>query len=75
MKGNSVLRVVRVFFGMFMICVYMGMAALMAMNVFDWDNTLFWRSARWMMAVVFGLYGIYRAYRLIKGIDYYHHER
>lgn len=26
---------------------------------------------RWIFAVVFGLYGIYRGYRQFKGLDYY----
>ena len=75
MKDSMILKALRVFFGVFMIVVYLCMAVFMAMNIFDWDNTMFWRCARWFMAVVFGLYGFYRCYRLVKGIDYYHHER
>lgn len=75
MKGTTVSRVVRAVFGIFMVCVYMGMAVMMATNFFDWNNTLVWKIARWAMAVVFGVYGLYRGYRQWKGVDYYRHER
>lgn len=75
MKGTIVTRVLRIFFGVFMICVYLGMAALMALNYFDWNNTPVWKCVRWGMAAVFAAYGVYRCYRQIKGIDYYRHDR
>ena len=55
------------FFGIFMVFVYLGMAYLMAINFFDWDNTIVWKSARWFFALILCAYGIYRAYREIKG--------
>lgn len=75
MKGTTATQVIRTFFGVFMVCVYLGMATLMAINFFDWSNVLVWKCARWAMAVVFASYGVYRGYRQFKGIDYYHHER
>lgn len=75
MKGSKILGALRIFFGMFMIVVYVGMAVLLAINFFDWSNLLVWRCARWIMAVIFGLYGFYRAYRQIKGLDYYRLDR
>jgi hypothetical protein len=47
------------------------MGTALALNIFDWDNTLLWKTIRWTMATIFVLYGIYRAYRQVKGIDYY----
>ena len=58
-NGNSITRIVRLVFGVFMIAVYLGMAYLLAVNAFDWDDTALWRTVRRAMAGVFGLYGIY----------------
>lgn len=59
----------RVFFGIFMVCVYFAMAYLMLINFFKWGEGLAW--FRYLLAGVFAVYGIYRAYRQVKGIDYY----
>jgi hypothetical protein len=59
----------RVFFGIFMVCVYFAMAYLMLINFFKWGEGLDW--FRYLLAVVFAVYGIYRAYRQVKGTDYY----
>ena len=67
--GSKAFRALRVFFGIFMICVYFGMAALMLMNFFQWSPALDW--FRWTLAAVFALYGMYRCYRQIRGVDYY----
>ena len=70
--GNiSVIRLLRVVFGLFMIVVYFGMAYLLAVNFFDWNNNVFWNIVRWSFASILALYGIYRCYRQVKGIDYY----
>jgi len=58
---------VKVFFSIFMVIVYLGMAALMAVNYFDWVNTPMWNAVRWLFAIVFAVYGIYRGYRELKG--------
>ncbi len=69
-SGNGLFRGIRVFFGIFMVLVYFGMAYLMVINFFGWRQAPFtW--LRWFFALVFGLYGIYRCYRQVKGIDYY----
>ena len=52
----------KMFFGFFMVFVYLGMAVLMAINYFGLPSAL-----RWLFAVVLGAYGIYRCYREIKG--------
>ena len=70
MAESKVMQSVRVFFGIFMILLYFGMAALMAINFFGWNSPPFtW--LRWVLALIFGLYGVYRGYRQYKGIDYY----
>ena len=60
-------RIVKMFFGIFMVFVYLDMAALMAVNYFDWSNTVLWKSIRWFFAAVFAAYGLYRGYRELKG--------
>ena len=60
MSFNDVLKMI---FGVFMVCVYLGMAVLMAIDFFDWKNT----PLRWLFAVILGAYGLYRGYRMIKG--------
>ncbi len=67
--GNKLFRILRLFFGLFMIFVYVGMAALMYFNFFDWSASLTW--FRYILAVVFLLYGVYRGYRQVTGVDYY----
>ncbi len=60
-------RGVKVFFGIFMVLVYLGMAALMATNFFGWSATPLWTGVRWFFAVLFAAYGVYRGYRELKG--------
>ena len=58
---------IKMFFGIFMVLVYLGMAVLMAINFFDWSETSLWKTVRWLFAGLFAVYGIYRGYREIKG--------
>lgn len=58
---------VKMVFGIFMVLVYLGVAALMAINFFDWADTPLWTAVRWFFAIVFAVYGLYRGYREIKG--------
>jgi len=67
---SSILKAVRIFFGIFMILVYLGMAYLLYINFFDW-TTEPWITLRYVFAAILALYGIYRCYRQIKGVDYY----
>ena len=64
--GNNIFRTLRVFFGLFMVIVYLGMAYLMFINFFDWNTSLTW--FRYVLAVVFMLYGVYRCYRQVTGV-------
>ncbi|MBR6283134.1 MAG: hypothetical protein IKR25_02425 [Muribaculaceae bacterium] len=67
-QGNSVFTVVRTIFGILMIVIYFGMAYAMAVNFFNLEINPY---LRWGMAVILALYGVYRCYRQVKGIDYY----
>lgn len=67
MRQTGMGQGVKLFFGIFMVMVYLGMAFLMAINFFDWSNTPLWRTVRWFFAVLFAAYGIYRGYREVKG--------
>lgn len=71
--GNNIFRTLRVFFGLFMVIVYLGMAYLMFINFFDWNTSLTW--FRYVLAVVFMLYGVYRCYCQVTGVDYYRNRR
>ena len=64
-------RTLRLIFGIMMIVIYLGMSYLLMVNFFDWSETTTWNIVRYAMATIFGLYGIYRAYRQVTGIDYY----
>ena len=57
----------RLFFGIFMVLVYLGMAVLMAINFFNFNNTPLWSAVRWLFAVVLACYGFYRGYRELTG--------
>ncbi|MBR5638564.1 MAG: hypothetical protein IKW83_02255 [Muribaculaceae bacterium] len=63
-------KIFRIFFGIFMILLYFGVAYLLFINFFKW-NVEPWLSLRYVIATVLAIYGIYRCYRQIKGTDYY----
>ena len=69
-KTSNIFKGIRIFFGIFMILVYLGMAYLLYINFFKWTVEP-WLTLRYVFAGVFAVYGIYRCYRQIKGIDYY----
>lgn len=69
--ASGIMKAVRIFFGIFMIFVYLGMAYLLLINFFDWSSEPMWTYIRYAFAIVLALYGLYRCYRQIKGIDYY----
>lgn len=69
-KTSLIFKSIRIFFGIFMICVYLGMAYLLYINFFEWTSEP-WLTLRYIFAGILALYGIYRCYRQIKGIDYY----
>lgn len=67
--GSSSGQVMRNVFGIIMILVYLGMSVLFFVGFFD---VLYgqWKWMRWVCAGLFGAYGLWRAYRQFKGIDY-----
>lgn len=69
-KTSLFFKAIRIFFGIFMILVYWGMAYLLYINFFDWTSEP-WFTLRYIFAAILALYGIYRCYRQIKGTDYY----
>lgn len=59
--------IMRAIFGIIMIIVYVGMGVLLLLNYFGWDAD--WSVARYVVGVVLIIYGFWRAYRQVKGID------
>lgn len=53
-------------FGIFMFLVYEGMGVLMFINFFGWRGD--WEWTRWILGVVFVLYGIFRGFRTFRSI-------
>ena len=70
-NGSRIVGMLRLVFGIFMLCVYLGMAYLLASNFFEWSTAPTWQLMRWALVVILALYGVYRGYRLIKGSDFY----
>lgn len=63
-RPNNVMRTI---FGIIMIIVYVGMGVLLCINFFGWTGD--WAWTRWLVGVMLIIYGIWRAYRQVKGID------
>ena len=66
-KQIDFVQISKMAFGFFMVLVYLGMAVLIAFNIFDWSTTPAWTAIRWFFVVVFAAYGIYRGYRELTG--------
>lgn len=63
-KHGSVMRTI---FGIIMVIVYVGMGVALLCNAFGWQSD--WAWTRYLVGVMLILYGIWRAYRQVKGID------
>lgn len=63
-KPNSVMVAI---FGIIMVIVYVGMGTLLLINFFGWDAD--WNWSRYGVGILLIIYGFWRAYRQIKGID------
>ena len=63
-KPNQVMSTI---FGIIMIIIYVGMGVLLLINFFNWNSD--WAWTRYIVGVVLVIYGLWRAYRQVKGID------
>jgi cytochrome c biogenesis protein CcdA len=66
-EGSNVPFMLRAAFGIFMVIIYVGMGILLLINFFQWYGD--WAWTRNVVGVVLIIYGIWRAYRQVKGID------
>ena len=64
MKPNHIMRTI---FGIIMVIVYVGMGVLLIINFFNWGGD--WAWTRYLVGIVLIIYGFWRAFRQIKGID------
>lgn len=60
-------RILRGIFGVIMIIVYVGMGILLLINYFGWEGP--WAWTRYVVGIMLIIYGGWRAYRQIAGID------
>lgn len=67
MPENKTQTILRSIFGIIMIIVYVGMGVLLLINFFNWQCD--WAWTRYIVGVVLIIYGIWRAYRQVTGID------
>ena len=65
--GNNANKIMRAIFGIIMIIIYVGMGVLLLINFFNLDGD--WAWTRYVVGCVLVVYGIWRAYRQVKGID------
>ncbi len=63
-KPNMILRSI---FGIIMIIIYVGMGVLLLINYFGWGGD--WAWTRYVVGIVLIIYGFWRAYRQVKGIN------
>ena len=63
-KANNIMRAI---FGIIMIIIYVGMGVLLLINFFNWDGD--WAWTRYVVGIVLIIYGFWRAFRQVKGID------
>ena len=64
MKPNHIMRTI---FCIIMVIVYVGMGVLLIINFFNWGGD--WAWTRYVVGIVLIIYGFWRAYRQVKGID------
>lgn len=65
--GHRPNKILRGIFGIIMIIVYVGMGILLLINYFDWAGD--WAWTRYVVGIMLIVYGGWRAYRQIAGID------
>ncbi|MCH4155788.1 MAG: hypothetical protein LKF31_05730 [Muribaculaceae bacterium] len=57
----------KIVFGIFMVCIYIGMALLLLTDFFRPILPVVW--IRYSLAALFMIYGLWRGYRQIKGMN------
>ena len=62
---NPVPKGMRLWFGIFMILIYLGVGLMFILNFFNIDN----RTISCVIGGLLCLYGVWRGYRLYKGIN------
>lgn len=68
-RYSAIPQKARIIMGIVMICVYIAMGVLFFCNFFGWiEYGGVWKVLNYVCGVVLVLYGIYRGYRLYKGI-------
>ena len=65
--GSKANRIMRSICGIIMIVIYVGMGVLLLINYFNWGGD--WAWTRYVVGVVLIIYGFWRAYRQVSGID------
>jgi len=65
--GSKANRIMRSIFGIIMIVIYVGMGVLLLINYFNLGGD--WAWTRYVVGVVLIIYGFWRAYRQVSGID------
>lgn len=64
-NGTGTPSKMRYVFGIFMICIYIGMGCLVLFDFFKWE----WQWLRWTAGSLFLIYGFWRGYRQFKGMN------
>lgn len=67
-------KAMRSIFALIMVIVYVGVGILLLTNPFDWKTSMWTptplvNTMRWIVGVCLIIYGFFRAYRYIRGID------
>ena len=64
-KKKASMKSIKVMFGLFMIFIYVGMGIAVLLGMFDWLP----RWARYSLGTLFIVYGAWRCYRYVAGVD------
>lgn len=60
---------IRIAFGIFMIIIYIGMGILLLINFFNYPDETGWLIGRYVVGIVLIIYGLWRAYREVTGMQ------
>lgn len=62
---NNIPKGARLWFGIFMVIVYIGVGMMFILDIFNIDNT----TVSTIVGAILCVYGIWRGYRLYKGVN------